>query len=157
MERIRKCFSYTSVSWYFPIEHLHTIFRISVKFSHQFSSDTSVYKAKVILSKYEPVQWKLKDSKSVFTDRMQQKKSYCNVSLGMQSSTPLRDGYQHSVRQKLCSLQENSMSLGSYSGVWTQIHSSADFTESSQRNENSRHHFSDHLWAANTSTHFDDN
>lgn len=62
MERIRKCFSYTSVSWYFPIEHLHTIFRISVKFSHQFSSDTSVYKAKVILSKYEPVQWKLKDS-----------------------------------------------------------------------------------------------
>lgn len=158
MEGIRKYFNHTPHSGYFPTEHLQTIFRISVKFSLQFSSDTSVYKARVILSKHELARWDLNDSLKISFHRQDAtEKNYCNASLGMQSSTSLRVGYQHSVRNKPCSLQENSMSLGSYSGVGMQIHFLADFTESSQRDENSHHHFSDHVWAANTSTHFADN
>lgn len=110
MDWIRKYFNYIPDSLYFPIEHLQTIFRIFVKFSLQFSSDTSVYKAKVILPKHEPVRWDLNYSPKINLHR--QEKNYCNVNLGMQSSTPLRaDGYQYSVRNKPCSLQENSMSL----------------------------------------------
>lgn len=65
MEGIRKYFNYTPDSWYSPFEHLQTIFRIFVKFSFQFSSDTAIYKARVILSKHEPVYWDLNDSRKI--------------------------------------------------------------------------------------------